>query len=68
MGKGWGSAEGPDCSGFTTAEFEQLDFSRIDMSEFVQEISASVNVPSASSFGQNVQSTVQQRVNSYYNP
>ena len=68
VGKGWGSAEGPDCSGFTTAEFEQLDFSRIDMSEFVQEISASVNVPSASSFGQNVQSTVQQRVNSYYNP
>lgn len=67
VGKGWGSAEGPDCSGFTTAEFEQLDFSRIDMSEFVQEISASVNVPSASSFGQNVQSTVQQRVNNYYN-
>lgn len=28
---------------------------------------SSVNVPSASSFGQNVQSTVQQRVNSYYN-
>lgn len=67
VGKGWGSAEGPDCSGFTTAEFEQLDFSRIDMSEFVQEISASVNVPSASSFGQSVQSTVQQRVNNYYN-
>jgi len=67
VGKGWGSAEGPDCSGFTTAEFEQLDFSRIDMREFVQEITASVNVPSASSFGQNVQSTVQQRVNSYYN-
>ena len=67
IGKGWGSAESPDCSGFTTSEFEQLDFSRIDMSEFVQEIASSVRVPSASSMGQNVQSTVQQRVNSYYN-
>ncbi len=67
VGKGWGSAEGPDCSGFTPEEFQRLDFSRIDMSEFVQEITASVRVPSASSFGQNVQSTVQQRVNNYYN-
>ena len=67
VGKGWGSGESPDCSGFTTAEFERLDFSRIDMSEFIQEISSSVRIPSAASFGQNVQSTVQQRVNSYYN-
>lgn len=67
IGKGWGSAESTDCSGFTTSEFEQLDFSRIDMSEFIQEIASSVRVPSASSMGQNVQSTVQQRVNSYYN-
>jgi conjugal transfer mating pair stabilization protein TraN len=67
VGKSWGSGESPDCSGFTTAEFERLDFSRIDMSEFIQEISSSVRIPSASSFGQNVQGTVQQRVNSYYN-
>jgi conjugal transfer mating pair stabilization protein TraN len=67
IGKGWGSAESPDCSGFTTGEFERLDFSRIDMSEFIQEISSSVRIPSTSSFGQNVQSSVQQRVNSYYN-
>lgn len=67
IGKGWGSAESPDCSGFTTTEFERLDFSRIDMSEFIQEISSSVRIPSAASFGDNVQSTVQQRVNSYYN-
>jgi hypothetical protein len=47
-GKSWGSGESPDCSGFTTAEFEQLDFSRIDMSEFIQEIASSVRIPSAS--------------------
>jgi conjugal transfer mating pair stabilization protein TraN len=67
VGKTWGSGENPDCSGFTTAEFEQLDFSRIDMSEFIQEVASSVRMPDVSSFGQNVQTTVQQRVNSYYN-
>ena len=68
IGKGWGSAESPDCSGFTPEEFQQLDFSRIDLSEFINQISASVSMPSASSMGQNVQNTVQQRVNSYYHP
>ena len=45
VGKTWGSGENPDCSGFTTAEFEQLDFSRIDMSEFIQEVASSVRMP-----------------------
>ena len=67
IGKGWGSGESPDCSGFTSDEFQRLDFSRIDLSEFVQEIASSVQIPSAASLGQNVQATVQQRVNSYYN-
>ena len=67
IGKGWGSGESPDCSGFTADEFQRLDFSRIDLSEFVQEIASSVQIPSAASLGQNVQATVQQRVNSYYN-
>ena len=66
MGKGWGSGKRPDCSGFTPEEFEQIDFSRIDLSEFIAEVVASVRVPSASAIGQNVQSTVQQRVESYY--
>jgi len=38
IGKNWGSAKSPECSGFTTAEFERLDFSRIDMSEFIREV------------------------------
>ena len=37
------------------------------MSEFIQEVASSVRMPDVSSFGQNVQTTVQQRVNSYYN-
>jgi conjugal transfer mating pair stabilization protein TraN len=38
LGKGWGSAKSPECSGFTLAEFESLDFSQIDLTEFIREI------------------------------
>ncbi|PZQ01884.1 MAG: conjugal transfer protein TraN [Variovorax paradoxus] len=34
LGKGWGSARNPDCSGFTVAQLQQLDFARMDLSEF----------------------------------
>lgn len=32
---GWGSVEAPDCRGFTIEEFSHLDFSKIDLSEYV---------------------------------
>ncbi|MBI5330058.1 MAG: conjugal transfer protein TraN [Betaproteobacteria bacterium] len=38
LGKSWGSPRSPECSGFTTAEFESLDFSRIDIAEFIREV------------------------------
>jgi conjugal transfer mating pair stabilization protein TraN len=38
LGKSWGSAKSPECSGFTLAEFESLDFSQIDLTEFIREI------------------------------
>jgi conjugal transfer mating pair stabilization protein TraN len=38
IGKGWGAAEGPDCSGFTVDQFSQLDFSNIDLTEFINDI------------------------------
>ncbi|RTL56486.1 MAG: conjugal transfer protein TraN [Rhodocyclaceae bacterium] len=34
VGKGWGSAENPDCSGFTVAQLQQLNFAAMDLSEF----------------------------------
>jgi len=34
IGKGWGGAESPDCSGFTIAQLQSLDFARMDLSEF----------------------------------
>lgn len=45
IGKGWGSAESPQCDGFTTAEFQKIDFSKIDMSEFVGDIMAATELP-----------------------
>jgi conjugal transfer mating pair stabilization protein TraN len=38
LGKGWGTAQAPDCSGFTVAQLQQLDFSRMDLTEFYASI------------------------------
>lgn len=38
VGKGWGSGENPDCSGFTVAQLQSLDFSTMDLSEFYASI------------------------------
>jgi conjugal transfer mating pair stabilization protein TraN len=66
IGKGWGSGESPNCSGFTQSEFEAIDFSRIDLSEFMSEVMANIKMPDVGSMGQQVQSAVQQKVQNYY--
>jgi conjugal transfer mating pair stabilization protein TraN len=38
FGKGWGSAEGPECSGFSIAQLQSMDFSRMDLTEFYASI------------------------------
>lgn len=38
FGKGWGSAEGPDCSGFSIAQLQAMDFSKMNLSEFYASI------------------------------
>ncbi|KQP23395.1 type-F conjugative transfer system mating-pair stabilization protein TraN [Pseudorhodoferax sp. Leaf267] len=38
LGKGWGTARNPDCSGFTVAQLQRLDFARMDLSEFYASI------------------------------
>lgn len=42
IGRGWGSAESPDCSGFTANEMQGLDLSKMDLSEFYAEIAPSL--------------------------
>ena len=35
---GWGKAGSPQCRGFTPDEFQALDFSKIDMTEYVEDM------------------------------
>ena len=35
---GWGTPEQPDCRGFTPEEFQHLDFSKIDLSEYINDM------------------------------
>ncbi len=45
LGKGWGSAESPDCSGFTPDELGRLQFDKMNLSEIAADIAGSVVVP-----------------------
>jgi len=38
VGKGWGSGESPDCSGFSIAQLQSLDFAAMDLTEFYASI------------------------------
>jgi|GEM_PF-6432636 len=38
LGKSWGSAKHPDCSGFTIEELGLLKFDEMDLSEFLSDI------------------------------
>ena len=41
VGKSWGTARNPDCSGFTIEELALLRFDQMDLSEFIADITAS---------------------------
>ena len=42
IGKSWGSASSPDCSGFTLEQLKQLKFDEMDLSEFLSSVKANV--------------------------
>src|SRR5690349_794926 len=58
LGRAWGGAETPDCSGFSVAQLQALDFSRMDLSEFYADIAP--KLPDA----QAMQSKARQKVES----
>src|SRR5665647_1590606 len=55
-----------DCTGFTPTEFSSLDFSRIDLTEFTNEIMANVKMPSATIINTDSTATMQRKLNNYY--
>jgi len=59
LGKTYGPPQSPDCSGFTINEVQQLDFSKIDLSEFTNSIIPTLpNAPNV----QGIQTNVGQRM------
>ncbi|MCL2590057.1 MAG: conjugal transfer protein TraN [Betaproteobacteria bacterium] len=61
IGKGWGTPEKPDCSGFTIEQLQRLDFSRMDLTEFYSSI-----VPTLPDAGAIQDSNRAQTPNCYY--
>lgn len=47
LGIGWGAAQNPSCSGFTVAQLQALDFSRMDLTEFYASIVPTIPAASA---------------------
>lgn len=60
IGRGWGAPETPDCSGFTVAQLQSLNFAQMDLSEFYAEIAPTL-LDNA-----RLQNQVKQKVNGYY--
>ncbi|HIF9078230.1 TPA: type-F conjugative transfer system mating-pair stabilization protein TraN [Photobacterium damselae] len=58
LGLGFGSKKEPDCQGFTPEQLQQVDFSKIDMSEFYGDLEANMELP-------NMQE-IQDRINDKY--
>lgn len=62
LGRSWGGPQSPDCSGFTVAQLQALDFSRMDLTEFYAEIAPTLPDVGA------MRSRAQEKINSYYGP
>ena len=62
LGISWGSAKSPECRGFTPEEFQKIDFSKIDLTEFVKDIQSSVQ----SSVIKNLGTYVEDKVGDFY--
>ena len=60
IGKVWGNPQGPDCSGFTVAQFQSLNLANVDFSSFYNQALGGLTAPSASSATASIQSTLQQ--------
>lgn len=63
LGKSWGSAENPDCSGFTLDELSQLKFDQMDLSEFLKDINPTARIED---FLKNATANASGRVQNYY--
>ncbi len=66
LGQGWGSAEAPQCGGFSQTDFDRLDFSQMDWSELISEVMANVQLPDTGQTNAEIQKTVTDKIQNYY--
>jgi len=67
LGIPWGSPQTPNCAGLTIAQIGQIDFSQIDFSQFIAQITPSVKTPNYAVGRATQQITVnKQQVTNYY--
>lgn len=68
LSKSWGDAENPDCSGFNSEEMEKIDFSKLNLDEFLNDIKYKA-LDSAKAFTNNqnsASSQLQKALGGYY--
>jgi hypothetical protein len=65
LGIGWGSPSSPNCRGFTMDEFQKLDFSKIDFSEWVNMIVSGGLQQIQSQMGNTINNVINNIRNSY---
>jgi hypothetical protein len=58
VGKVWGDPKHPDCSGFTVAQFQTLDLSHVDFSQFYSQALGGLAAPNSASAAANIQATL----------
>jgi hypothetical protein len=61
----WGDPKHPNCRGFTPEEFQKLDFSKIDFSEFYNDILNQTTEHFNNNFEQNIENT-QEYIENFY--
>ncbi|MBL8510268.1 MAG: conjugal transfer protein TraN, partial [Betaproteobacteria bacterium] len=57
LGRSFGSAQSPDCDGFSMADFQRLDFAKMDLSEFYSDIVP--KTPNVGAYTERVRATSQ---------
>lgn len=54
-----------DCSGFTTAQFGLIDFSKIDLSQFLAQVKAAIKMPNMTAIGNDTKANIAQKFNNF---
>jgi conjugal transfer mating pair stabilization protein TraN len=66
LGLSWGEAEAPQCQGLTEEQFKQIDFSKMDLSEFVDDIANNVQLPDTTNLQTKNQELINQKIQNYF--